>query len=461
MKRRRWFEVHSWLGVTAGLLLFVICWSGTFAVLAHEIDWLLEPHQRVEPRGGPVQWGRMQAAIEEQFPDAESMTLHAPMYSWVAAHAVIDTPTQKMQRVYLDPHSGAVLGKTSYFNVQRFFRSLHMSLFDFGTGRMWGYWFVGAFSLVLLAMTVTPLVFYRRWWRGFLTLKTNRGGRVLWSDAHKLAGVWSLPFALLVALTAAWYLVEFFDVSLGYPERTPVENARAAAPLPLDALVADARAAWPSLQVRAVTPAKGSHWGEVVHVQGQAEAWLVRDRANYMMLDPTTGTALRRQAATQLGWPARWVDTADPLHFGNFGGLWTKLPWFLFGLVLSALPLTGAYLHVQRLHTSVRAHWIGTGASVALAAAVLGAAAWGAWRELLQYGPVAAGVQRLPPVPLPTAAFVAGWTLLTLAILCIWAWCVLRAPRRSLSRSASASARPNRNGAEDEPVEAAHKRRAA
>jgi uncharacterized iron-regulated membrane protein len=434
VKRRRWFEVHSWLAVMAGLLLFVICWSGTVAVLAHEIDWLLEPHQRVEPRTGPVQWGRMQAAVEAGFPDAESMTLHAPMYPWAAAHAVIDTPAQKMLRVYLDPHSGAVLGHTSYFNVQRFFRSLHMSLFDFGSGRMWGYWFVGVFGVVLLVMTLTPLVFYRRWWRGFLTLKTNRGSRVFWSDAHKLGGVWSLPFALLIALTGVWYLVEFFDVSLGYPERAAVENAKAATPLPLDALVAAAAAEWPELKIRAVTPATGNYWGEVVHAQGKADAWLVRDRANYVMLDPGTGAVLRRQDATRLAWPARWVDTADPLHFGDFGGLWSKLAWFVFGLLLSALPLTGAYLHVQRLHASARARWVGTGASVLLSAAVLAVAGWGAWRELLHYGPVVAGVQQTPEVPHATAAFLVGWTLLTLAILCTWAWCVLRAPGRSLHR---------------------------
>lgn len=431
MKRRRWFEIHSWLGVMTGLMLFVICWSGTIAVLSHEIDWLLDARLRVEPRSQVVSWGTLETEVSRAFPDAERMSLQAPLYPGFAAVAIVDTPTQSMQRVYLDPGTGKILGATSYFNVQRFFRSFHMSLFDFGSGKLWGYWFVGSFGLLLLASAIAPLIFYRRWWRGFFTLKTQRGPRVFWSDLHKLIGVWSLLFAFLMAFTGIWYLIEFFDVDLGYPE-PPAIKATPNAERPLDDAVDKVKQDWPKLEITAVTPAKGSYWGPVVHVQGEGEPWLVRERANYLLLDQATGDVVFRQSASGVGWPARWVDTADPLHFGDFAGLWSKAIWFVAGLLLSALCLSGAYLHVQRL----RAHsdsgscaWRGTRWALAGSAAVLLIATWGGGKEILSYGPVLDGVRHWPDVTGGVVLFIAGWVVLTILILISWTFFVFDSTR--------------------------------
>ena len=42
-------------------------------------------------------------------------------------------------------------------------------------------------------------------------------------------------------------------------------------------------------------------------------------------------------------------EMADPLHFGYFGGYWTKVPWFLFGLATTGLSLSGAAIYSLRI----------------------------------------------------------------------------------------------------------------
>lgn len=402
-------------------MLFVICWSGTIAVLGHEIDWLLNPALRVEPAAQPGKpsWSAVVEAAQAAVPGHRVTALKLPEGPRDAAELLAEDGTGGLTRVYVDPHTARVQGTTSYFNVQRFFRSLHMNLFV--NAGAWGYLAVGAFSFVLLASLATALVFYRRWWCRFLVMKTSRGLRVLLSDVHKTGGLWSLWFVLLMGITGAWYFIEAAGISPEYPE-APEFPKDAHARRPLDELLQQAQVQWPDLEVRNIW-LPGSYLGEVLELQGQADALLVRDRANRLFIDPATGAALARQQGSELDAAARWVDTADPLHFGNFAGLGVKLVWFAFGIVLSGLSLTGAYLHVQRLERSPHPHR-SRGAVIAshvASALLLGIAAWGGWREIFAYGPLVNGVRQWPEVPAAVIFFIVAWLVLTATILVVWA----------------------------------------
>jgi uncharacterized iron-regulated membrane protein len=413
LRARRWFVWHSWIGITAGLMLFVICWSGAFAVFSEEIDWLLNPAERVEPAGALRSWGEWQAAVERAHPEARVDAILFPRTLRSAAEIWIETPDGRLLRTYVNPFTAQVTGQTSYFNVQRFFRSLHMCLFDPGSLGA-GYYFVMAFSLVLVASLVTSLLFYKRWWRRFLAWKSHHNRRAFWSDAHKLVGLWSLWFIALMAITGIWYLIEFAGFGFAYAELQPVERPGTQKALPTDELMARARAIWPELAPTQVY-LPGGYYGDVAVFHGNDGSLLVRDRANALMLDAFDGSLALVRTAADLGWPARWVDTADPLHFGNFGGLLAKALWCIFGLLLAALCLTGAYLHVQRQrrhHEQAPRHIAVTSASVA-SATVLTVAAIGAVQEISRYGN--------PGPPMSVWVFISIWTIATVAILLIWA----------------------------------------
>lgn len=356
-----WFNLHSWIGVQLGLLLFVILFSGSLATVAHEIDWLLTPAMRVTPRDTTVSYGTMLETVRRAFPEPPVTMVYAPRNTRFAVEFQLWWPdaedfTDGLRRVYVNPYTGEIQGVTGWLNVQRALRNFHMNL----SLPVVGIYVVGSFGFLLLTSVVTALLFYTRWWRRFFVLRARKGWRVFWSDFHRTAGLWSLWFTVIIAATGIWYFVEMgmFDAGVGLgdvPDPVPVLSAEQLAgygdtpvSLPLDRLIASAKDAYPSLEIASIYFPNDPR--EAIRFTGHADAWLVRSRANNVYVNPYDATVIAIYRGEDLPPAYRWVHTADPLHFGDFGGLATKLVWCLFGLVSSGLTLTGAYLWFKRNH---------------------------------------------------------------------------------------------------------------
>ena len=370
-KRVNWrkllFRLHGWLGLNLGLLLFVICFAGSVATLSHEIDWLLNPDIRAEAHPGqPYDWTGMHEAIRSAFPDGENLGVYAPEEPGFAARAYVGLPTGQTRKVYLNPYTGAVQGHTSFFNTQRFFRSFHRRFFDGDRGIV----IVTLCAFVLLLSAASGFVYYKGWLKQLVTLRRGKGVRIFWSDLHKGAGIWGLLFTLLIALTGVFYFVEVgfqgannYDALLPKPlPQVKKGGLGSYGPqpklLPADAYVKAAREALPGLEVRSMRMPHRP--GEAVYVDGQRGNPLTRDRANKVHLHPFTGEVLGVQRSSELGVVPFITDVADPLHFGYFGGIWTKVLWCLLGLMLSFSILAGTYLWVVRSGPSRRASSDGT-----------------------------------------------------------------------------------------------------
>jgi len=358
--RKTLFRLHGWIGLNLGLLLFVICLSGTVATLSYEIDHWINPAQQVEPQDAPVDWTAMHASVAEAFPDGQNLGIYAPgsgyaaMQKNTAAVAYVAVPTGETRKVYLNPYTGKVQGHTSFFNTQRFFRTFHRRLFDGNRGIA----LVTLMGLPLLISALAGWLFYKGWIKQMLTLRWSRGPRLRWSDLHKGAGIWGLLFTLLIALTALFYFVEVVllatdDYDTLLPEPLP-QVEEASLPdfgpqpelLPANEYVRAAKDTLPGLTVHSVRMPHSPV--DAVYVDGQAGNPLTRDRADRVHLHPFTGEVLGVQQTSDLGALPFITDAADPLHFGYFGGFWTKVLWCAFGLMLSFSILSGTYLWVVR-----------------------------------------------------------------------------------------------------------------
>ena len=363
MSRRTWFDLHSWCGLNLSVLMSFVLLTGTFATVSYELDWLANPAFREYrlSEADALDWGSLYVNARAASPEARLSSLSAPIDPWFPVVGVAIDDSGERTRIFLDPETAEVQGYGRWNNWQRFFRQAHRHLM---LPVKAGVTIVGLLSVPLFIAFYSGTVIYRRWWRGFFVNplasraadRSPKTVRRFWGDVHRWLGVWSLWFILLMAITGTWYLLEQWGLDASY---APVEHD---APEPqdgwtldpgqLERMTAQAALLNPTLEIESIHFPAGPD--RLVRIQGQASAVLVRERANQLSFDAVTGDHVHSRDATRLSLHHRISEAADPLHFGYFGGAVTRYLWFLFGLAMSALSITGAYLYGLRVARSLQ-----------------------------------------------------------------------------------------------------------
>lgn len=355
-----WWRIHQWAGLQLSLFFAFILATGTIATLSHEIDWLLTPAMRVAPQASPpASWGTLATSARAAAGGARIEWIYAPTEPWFAVEAIAEHPNGDRFRIQIDPWTAEVRGITPWFNAQRLFRELHRNLM---MPTAIGIPIVTALAFPLLASVVTAFWVYKKWWRGFFRLPRRRkerrnDGRRFTGDLHRFVGLWSLWFVALIGVTGVWYFVEKMGGAAPVP-RPPEMLAPAQASGPqLDALAAKARQDFPDLRISSIGFPKGKPGGVVV--MGQAKALLVRERAYAVILDPARQGVVRVVRGEDLSLHQRISEAADPLHFGTWGGLGTRIFWFLCGAAVTGLAVTGVLIYALRLRQEAAARQSG------------------------------------------------------------------------------------------------------
>jgi len=350
---RRWlFRIHGWVGLTVGLLLFIICLSGTFAVFSNEIDWLAQPSHHVEGRDQPYDWEAMYSNVREAHPDLDILIMQAPRSEGFPGVVAGYPPGSMYTILHMDPYTGEILDQKTNWTVQRFFRGFHRKFFGANLGSpISGLLWATGLGLFLLVSVVTGLLSYKKWWQYFFRLRFDRGWRVFVGDFHKVLGLWCLVISIVIGLTGAWYLLEELEW-----ENSPEFNVPAvtvpdeSAPMvDFNEAVKKARAEFKSFEPKRFYPPRNGNPIRIGgHVSGQAWNFFLRPRANRVYVDPVSGEVVKTIRANDHGFWYWIKHAADPLHFGYWGGFITKVIWFVAGLGISLGILTGTIIWYRR-----------------------------------------------------------------------------------------------------------------
>jgi uncharacterized iron-regulated membrane protein len=349
-----WHWLHSFFGLTLSIYLGFIFLTGTLLVFSNEIDWLRYSAMRVSPaEGGKLSWGSVYDAAAAERPGWDIVRIIRDEGARTADLVVMLKPDGGRDHfIWVDPYRAVVQGETSTFSFHNALLALHESLFIDGRK---GKFLVTVLALPMTAAVIAGLFTYRRFWTGFFRLPRFGGRRrAVLSDLHRLIAVWSLIFFLPLAATTLWYFVE--NLGLGANTEFQHKTDKRETLLPggfdgarLDAAAKLAEEAMPRMHISEVGLPRAK--AEPILFQGQMTAFLVRDRENSVHIDPTTLAVMATHRAEDLSLHQRISAAADPVHFGDFGGLTTRILWLVFGIALTALVAIGVLINATRLAT--------------------------------------------------------------------------------------------------------------
>jgi len=75
-----------------------------------------------------------------------------------------------------------------------------------------------------------------------------------------------------------------------------------------------------------------------------------------VIVNPWTGKLISERSPEKMTNLQTLSHIANPLHYGTIGGIWTKLIWFAFGVLLTSMSVTGFLMWGTRTVKAARSN---------------------------------------------------------------------------------------------------------
>ena len=374
-------KIHLWLSLPLGIVLTVVCLSGAVLVFEGEITQALHPelYRVAAPADAcPLQPLQLVDRIGEQMPDSlHLVSLQLSARSDEPCMAAFRETGRKQLSV--DPYTGNVNGwveSPAFFGTVR---KLHRWLLDPPPSKgekSVGKAIVGVSTLGLVLILVSGLILWiprsRKALHNRLKVSCSNGRHRFWHDCHVSLGFYATLLLLVMALTGltwsfGWYRTAAYELFGGTQQTVAAQedlSRKVDSGNRQSRARSGERTAGREHGETETRPFDHAVWDDVLEqltahytayktiVLTQAEAQVTRrsamrriDRATF---DPRNGrlAEITRYEDTPRQQRLRgWFYT---FHTGTWGGIWTKILYFLAALIGATLPLTGYYLWWKR-----------------------------------------------------------------------------------------------------------------
>ena len=367
--------LHTWVGISCGILLFICFFAGGLSMFQHELSKWATPAKQSLSEIQLNQYNELIRQAQAEYPETlksfqlnfDSKEFHYAPMQW---QAPLDSPMQ----TGVDLHQNTMLASLNadgklYVEQENLSKlgwlieQLHEtagipgSLGEHTTG-MYVMGFVAV--LYFLALITGLIVLLPTLVKDFFAIRTGKNKKRFWLDAHNVIGITSLPFHIIICVTVISFAYHdvIYDAIGGLVSKDKPLSARPAATKvvePLDTLdveriIANIQRQAPDYQVSSISfnhldnPEKASARANLY-----SENQMLRgDLYDVMMFNPyQTEPYKTNNLNTHATAMDQVIRSMFSLHFGNYGGDFTRWLYFIFGIGGAFLFYSGNILWIE------------------------------------------------------------------------------------------------------------------
>lgn len=340
---KRSLSAHSAIGLVVGVLMYLICLTGTLATLAETFERWEQPEiqefTEVTPAAIDTAIKQFRAEVE---PNPESLWVVFPTPELPRMH-IAGTEQERFTRADGSLDAPPVEGWTHML------RELHMQLH---LPPAVGLILVSALGAMLIGLIVSGVFAHPRLFKDAFRLRLGGSRRLKQADLHNRLSVWALPFHLMIGVTGAFYglvgLLAFSAAFVWYDgDRDALFDAIYGADPVLQEQPLTANTAKAMSQFRQHSPHASPIYLAIhkLNTEGQfmTVAATLPGRLAYSEIYhfDAAGEYLGSQELTSGPLGRQVLYSLYRIHFGYFDGQLTRIVWFILGLSLTIVSVTG------------------------------------------------------------------------------------------------------------------------
>lgn len=345
-------QIHLWLGLATGLVVFIVSITGCIYVFEEEIRDFTQRDKLYVPLEQKPFIGL--AAIIENF---EKESNHAKLTNIKINNsrpdATVFVAGGKKKEYYFNPYTAALVkkAKPDWLDIDE---DLHRNLLLGEPGKFIMNWSVVIFVIMLISGWVLWFPNQMRLLRQSLTIKWNASFKRVNYDLHNVLGFYASGVLIVIALSGLYFA--FDNVKKGATFLTgskltkPVELAATAESLPSDSLpqrygqiYAAAMAQYPGARETALSIRKT---GELRLRIIYPSEW--SRKQNVFYFDPATLQMSKYKLYKDFKLADKLESSNYDLHTGQMFGLFGKIVACIASLISASLPITGLIIWLKK-----------------------------------------------------------------------------------------------------------------